>query len=483
MAKDSKDRYQSPLSGRYASEEMQRLFSDNRKFGAEGWRKIWLELARVQQAQGAPITNEQIAEILEHLSDPVDYTRVAELEKALRHDVVANAQAFGESCPIAKPIIALAATSCETTDNAELVIIRDALMLTLAALARLIDRLAQFAEKHKSLPTLGFTHYQSASLTTVGKRACMWNQNFLLDMEEVKWALETLRFRGLKGTTGTQEGLLKLFDGDHQKVLAAEKEFAAAFGFVQIFTITGQTYPRKMDSRVLHALSSIAQSASKMATDIRLLAHDKEIDEPFEESQKGSFGMPFKRNPMRSERASSLSRHTLGLQLEAQVTESVQWLERTLDDSADRRIYIPESFLTVDAILRIMQNVAEGLVVYPKVIERRIQEELPFMAVEEFVVAMVKAGADRFDCHERIRVHSMAAAGMVKNEGRPNDLLKRLREDDWFAPIHNSLESILDPKNFIGRAPQQVDEFLSQEVRPVLECYQDVLGGKSELSV
>lgn len=479
----ARDKYSSPLSGRYSSPEMLYLLSDDRKYGGKGWRKVWLELARAERAQGVAISDAQLDEIRAHLDDPINYERVAVLEKKHRHDVVSHALAFGELCPSAAGIINIGGTSCDTTDNVDLDIMREALGLIETGLARVIDRLARLAKKHRSLRTLGSTHYQAAPLTTFGKRACMWAQNFLLDLQFLEWVRGSLRFRGLKGATGTQASFLELFEGDHAKVLEAEKQFAAAFGFSDIFTITGQTYPRKVDSRILSVLGSIALSASKMGTDIRLLAHDKEVDEPFEQEQKGSFAMPFKLNPMRDERACSLSRIPMVMELAAQVTEAIQWLERSLDDSAARRIYVAESFLAVDAILRIMQNVAEGLVVHPKVMERRIKEELPFMAIEKFLVAMIKAGANRFECHERLRVHSMAAAGVVKNEGGNNDLLDRLRKDEYFGPIHGILDSLVDPASFLNRAPEQVDAFLEKEVGPALARFKDVLGGTAELSV
>ena len=479
----ARDRYISPLCGRYSSAEMQWLFSDDRKFGAEGWRKVWLELARAEQARGTLISDEQLAEMRVHLTDPIDYERAAVLEKQLRHDVVAHASAFGEICPTAKPIINIGGTSCETTDNVDLDIMREALRLILSGVVCVVDRLATFAKQYRELPTLGSTHYQAAMLVTVGKRACMWAQNFVMDLQFLEWVLDNFRFRGLKGATGTQASFLELFDGDHSKVLAAEKQFAEAFGFSEVFTITGQTYPRKVDSRVLSVLSSIANSAHKMANDIRLLVHDKEMDEPFEENQRGSFGMPHKKNPMRDERICSLARLPMVFELAAQITEAVQWLERTLDDSAGRRVYIAESFLATDAILKVVQNVTEGLVVYPQVIERRINEELPFMAIDKIQIAMVKSGADRMECSQRLRDHSMAAGAVVKIEGHPNDLISRLLGDPYFAPIHKSLFNMLNPKDFIGRAPEQVDQFLEQEVGPVLARYHQLLGGTAELSV
>jgi len=481
----ARDGYVSALSGRYASPEMQFLFSDDRKFsGGKGWRGIWYELARAQQAQGVDrITDAHLEEMAAHLDDPVDYGRVAVIEKELRHDVMANIRAFGEVCPGAAGVFPIAATSCDTTDNVEQVIMRDGLILIIKALARVIDRLTRFADEYKSLPTLGSTHYQAAALTTVGKRACMWAQNFLMDLEHLEWFMRSMRLRGLKGATGTQASFLELFEGDHTKVLAMEAHFAQALGFDRVFTITGQTYPRKVDSQVLGILSGIAQSVHKMALDIRLLAHDKEIEEPFGSKQVGSTAMPWKRNPMRVERGCSLSRIPLAMELVAQVTEGVQFLERSLDDSAARRVSIAEAFLGVDAILQIVQNVSEGLVVYPAVIRRRIDEELPFMAIETILVEMVKVGADRQECHEQLREHSQAAAAVVKNEGGSNDLLERIRADERFAPVHDRLDDLLDPSQFIGRAPQQVEAFLENEVKPALKPYRDVLGGTAELSV
>jgi len=481
----AKDRYESPLGGRYASPQMLFLFSDDRKFGGEmGWRGIWYQLALAERDHGVDcITEGMLDEMLSHLNDPIDYVRVAQIEKKNRHDVMANNLAYGEVCPGAKGIIALAATSCDTTDNVEQVIMREGMILVCKALARVIARLGRFAEQYKSLPTLGYTHYQPASLITVGKRACMWNQNYLMDLQHLQWLIGNMRLRGLKGATGTQASYLELFGGDHGRVLAAEKQFAAALGFNSVFTITGQTYTRKVDSWVLGALSSVAESVCKMAMDIRLLAHDKEIEEPFESGQIGSSAMAYKRNPMRCERACSLSRIPMAMGVVARITESIQFLERSLDDSAARRIAIAEAFLAVDAILRIIQNVSEGLVVYPAVIARRISDELPFMATEKFIIEMVSAGADRQECHEKIRVHSQEAGAVVKQQGKPNDLLERLLADPYFAPIHIRLEELCDPMSYVGRAPEQVDQFLEEEVKPALEPYKDELGVTAELSV
>lgn len=478
-----RDRYESPLCGRYASREMQELFSDDWKFGGEGWRRAWYELARVEHVLGAPVSEEQVADLLQHLNDPVDYAMAAALEKEKRHDVVAHALTLGHACPKAAPIIHLAATSCDVTDNVDLVQMRIGLGFLANGLARVINRLARFAEQYKSLPTLGYTHYQPASLTTVGKRACLWLQNFLMDLQHLEWVRAGIRLRGLKGATGTQDSFLTLFDGDHSKVVALDQSFTEAFGLARSFIITGQTYPRKVDTWVLNVLSGIAQSASKMGNDIRLLAHDEEVEEPREAGQVGSSAMPWKFNPMRNERSCSLSRLPLVFALAGAITESVQWLERSLDDSAARRVYIPESFLATDSILRVVQNVSEGLVVYPAVIARRIQEKLPFMAIEKFMVAMVKAGANRQECHERLRVLSHQASAAVRAEGGTNDLLDRIRADQYFTPIHDKLDQLLDPSTFIGRAPEQVIEFLKQEVEPVLAFYRTALDGSVELSV
>jgi len=464
---------------------MQGLFSDNQKFGGHnGWRGIWYFLACAQQAQGiSRITNKMREELLEHLYDPIDYARAAAIEQEIRHDVMAHQRLYGEVCSEAAGIIALAATSCDTTDNVELLIMRKGLILISQGLARVIDRLSRQGERYKNLATLGSTHYQNAAITTVGKRICMWAQNFLMDLKDVENLINTMRLRGLKGATGTQASFLELFDGDEAKVLAMERCFVDALGFDKVFTITGQTYPRKVDSQIMAVLSRIAQSASKMGFDMRLLAHDKEMEEPFESTQVGSSAMSWKRNPMRDERACSLSRLSLAFSLVTEMTESVQFLERSLDDSAARRVAIPESFLSVDAILRIMQNVSEGLVVYPAVIRRRLDEELPFMIIEKIIVEMVKAGANRQECHEKTRVHSQAAATAFKLEGKPNDLLERILGDEYFAPIHDRLAAMCDPNLFVGRAPQQVDQFLQEEVGPALEPYRAILEGLAQLSV
>lgn len=476
------DRYQSPLCGRYASVEMQQLFSDDWKFAT--WRRMWYVLAQVLQRLGLHITNAQLAEMAAHINSPIDYARVATLERVKRHDVMAHATAFGEVCPMAAPIIHLGATSCDITDNTELVQMRQAIDLVLVALARTIARMAQFAQQHRDLPTLGSTHYQAAALTTVGKRTCMWLQNLLIDFQELRRLRAILPFRGIKGATGTQDSFLTLFEGDHTKVVALDRLFTEAFEFNHALTITGQTYTRKLDTLVMNGLQGVGLSVHKLGTDIRLLAHDGEIKEPLAPGQIGSSAMPWKDNPMRDERGCSLGRLPIGYSLLAQITEAVQWLERTLDDSAGRRVYVPESFLAVDACLRIVQNVFEGMRVFPKVIQRRLEAQLPFIAMERMMMAMVREHAvNRQECHERLRQHARAAALVIEQDGGNNDLLDRIRDDEYFAPIHGDLDNLLQSTSFIGRAPQQVDQFLAEEVAPALEPYREALEGEAELTV
>ncbi len=474
------DSYDSPLATRYASREMAALFSDDRKF--QTWRKLWIELARAEQRLGLPITDAQLAEMEAHVVD-IDYDMARREEKKRRHDVMAHVHTFGHVAPSAAPIIHLGATSCYVTDNTDLIVMRDGLGLLCDKLARVIDRLARFAAKHKDLPTLGFTHFQAAQLTTVGKRACLWLQDLVIDLTRLERARGDLRFRGVKGTTGTQASFLSLFGGDHEKVEELDRLVTRAFGFPSAFIVTGQTYSRKIDADIVAALASLGATVHKMGTDLRLLAHLKEVEEPFEEDQIGSSAMAYKRNPMRSERACSIGRHLMTLVNDAYQTHAVQWMERTLDDSAARRVFIPEAFLSADAVLTILQNVCEGLVVYPQVVARHIRDELPFMATENIIMAMVAAGGSRQDCHERIRVLSHQAAARVKQEGLDNDLIARVRADAYFAPIHAKLDGIMDPATFIGRAPQQVDRFLAEEVRPAIAAYRDRLGGTSQLSV
>lgn len=474
------DRYQSPLVSRYASKEMSWNFSDNRKFRT--WRKLWLELARAEQRLGLPIKDQQIAAMEAHLED-IDYERAAEEERKRRHDVMAHVHTFAAAAPEAAAIIHLGATSCYVTDNTELLMLRDGLDILLPKLARVIDRLARFADNWKDQPTLGFTHFQPAQLTTVGKRACLWTQDLLMDLRNLQRLRSDLRFRGVKGTTGTQASFLTLFDGDHDKVEELDQLVSNAFGFAKSYAVTGQTYPRKVDCDILSTLGSLGASAHKIATDWRLLANLKEVEEPFEKDQIGSSAMAYKRNPMRAERCCALARHLMALVADAQHTAATQWMERTLDDSANRRISLAESFLSADIVLNILQNVSEGMVVYPAVISRRIREELPFMATENFIMAMVKAGGDRQEVHESIRVHSQAAAGVVKQQGGNNDLVERIRQDPFYAPIHDRLDSLLEPSTFVGRAPQQVTAFLRNEVQPALAPYTAILDGQAELAV
>ncbi|XP_035759108.1 adenylosuccinate lyase isoform X1 [Egretta garzetta] len=435
-----------------------------------------------QKSLGLPITDEQIQEMEANL-DNIDFKMAAEEEKKLRHDVMAHVHTFAHCCPKAAAIIHLGATSCYVGDNTDLIVLRDGFNLLLPKLARVISRLADFAEKYADLPTLGFTHYQPAQLTTVGKRCCLWIQDLCMDLQNLERARDDLRFRGVKGTTGTQASFLQLFEGDHSKVEELDRLVTAKAGFKRAYMVTGQTYSRKVDIEVLSVLASLGSSIHKICTDIRLLANLKEIEEPFEKDQIGSSAMPYKRNPMRSERCCSLARHLMTLVLDPLQTASVQWFERTLDDSANRRVCLAEAFLTADIILSTLQNISEGLVVYPKVIERRIRQELPFMATENIIMAMVKAGGNRQDCHEKIRVLSQQAAAVVKQEGGDNDFIARVRADPYFSPIHKQLESLLDPSSFTGRAPQQVAKFLKEEVRPALIPYQSKMGGKIELAL
>ncbi|MBA3709676.1 MAG: adenylosuccinate lyase [Planctomycetes bacterium] len=474
------DRYESPLASRYASPEMSALFSDDRKF--QTWRRLWIELARAERKLGLAIGEDQIHEMEAHVTD-IDYAMAKREEKKRRHDVMAHVHTFAAVAPSAAPIIHLGATSCYVTDNTDLIVMREGLTLLAVKLARVIDRLSAFAGKHRALPTLGFTHFQAAQLTTVGKRACLWLQDLLIDLRSLQRACGDLRFRGVKGTTGTQASFLALFDGDHGKVEELDRMVTSAFGFPSAFIVTGQTYTRKVDADIVAVLASLGASVHKMGTDLRLLAHLKEIEEPFEADQIGSSAMAYKRNPMRAERACALGRHLMALVADAHHTHAVQWMERTLDDSAARRVFIPEAFLAADAALGILQNICEGLVVYPQVIARRIRDELPFMATENIIMAMVAAGGSRQDCHERVRVLSHEAGARVKQEGLDNDLIARVRADAYFTPIHARLDAIMDPATFIGRAPQQVDRFLAEEVRPALTPFAGKLGGTSQLSV
>jgi len=473
----SHDDYVNPLISRYASREMSRIWSGRRKFTT--WRKLWVALAESEQALGLPISDTQLDELRSHLDD-IDFERAADYERRYRHDVMAHVHTYGDVCPVARPIIHLGATSCFVTDNTDLILIRDALLLVRARLLAAIDALAEFAGKYRDLACLGFTHLQPAQPTTVGKRACLWAQDLVLDVEEIDHRLQRLCARGVKGTTGTQASFLKLFDGDHEKVRQLERLVADKMGFTTTYAVTGQTYPRKVDAQTIDALSGIAQSAHKIATDLRLLAHRKEIEEPFEKDQIGSSAMAYKRNPMRSERICGLARFVLSLQSSPAQTVATQWMERTLDDSANRRLVIPQAFLGVDAVLILLHNVADGLVAYPQVIAKNMGEELPFMATENILMAAVAAGGDRQELHERIRQHSQAAACVVKQEGRTNDLLQRLAADPAFAAI--DLEAVVDARQFVGRAPEQVDDFLAEVVAP-LQANRGAAAPSSEVTV
>ncbi len=461
-----KDRYESPLCSRYASKEMQFVFSPDMKFTT--WRKLWIALAKAEQKMGLDITDEQIAELQAHVND-IDYDLAAKYELECRHDVMSHIKAYGDQCPKAKGIIHLGATSCYVGDNTDIIIMREALKIVRHKLIHTIKLMSDFAKKYKDLPTLAFTHFQPAQPTTVGKRATLWINELCLDLDELDFVMGSLKMLGSKGTTGTQASFKELFDGDFDKILAVDKFVANEFGFDDTFTVSGQTYSRKIDTRVLNLLSSIAQSAHKFSNDIRLLQHLKEVEEPFEKGQIGSSAMAYKRNPMRSERIASLANYVICDAQNPALTASTQWFERTLDDSANKRISIPEGFLAVDAILNLMMNVSNGLVVYDKVIAKHLAAELPFMATENILMDAVKLGGDRQELHEHIRVHSMAAAKRVKAEGLDNDLLARIANDEKFGMSIEQLESIMKPSNFVGMAPQQVDLFLNTVVRPILE--------------
>ena len=473
--------YESPLSSRYASEEMLYLFSADKKFST--WRKLWVALARAEMELGLPVTQEQVDELEAHIYD-IDYEKAAQWEKKLRHDVMAHVHTYGELCPKAMPIIHLGATSCYVGDNTDVILMREGLILVRNKLVQVLDALAKFAREYKALPTLGFTHFQAAQLVTVGKRASLWMNDLLLDLEEVEHRISTLKLLGSKGTTGTQASFLELFNGDHEKVKELERKIAAEMGFDGVVPVSGQTYSRKMDYSVLSVLSGIAQSASKFATDMRLLCHLKEVEEPFEKNQIGSSAMPYKRNPMRCERICSLARYVIVDAGNPAVTAATQWFERTLDDSANKRISVPEAFLAVDAILNIYRNVASGLVVHPKVIEKHVLEELPFMASENIMMDAVVRGGDRQELHERIRVLSQEAGRNVKDLGLSNNLIDLIAADPAFGMTKEELTAHLEPSRYIGRCPEQVEEFLTEAVQPVLEKYADVLGEKeTELKV
>lgn len=476
-----KPTYESPLASRYASEEMLYLFSPDCKFRT--WRRLWIALARAEHMLGLPVSDEQIAELEAHWDD-INYDRADDWERKLRHDVMAHIHAYGEQCPNAMPIIHLGATSCYVTDNTDIIIMRSALELIAGKVLLAIEKLADFAEKYADMPTLGFTHFQPAQLVTVGKRATLWIRDLMSDFEEIEYRISTLKLLGSKGTTGTQASFLELFEGDHEKVKQLERLIAKEMGFEKFEPVSGQTYSRKVDSLVLNTLQGVAESASKFATDVRLLSHLKEIEEPFESKQVGSSAMPYKRNPMRCERICALSRYVMIDALNPAVTSATQWFERTLDDSANKRISTAEAFLATDAILGILINVAGGLTVHPKVIEKHIMEELPFMASENILMDAVKAGGDRQELHEKIRLHSLDAGHAVKDEGKPNDLIERIAADPAFGMSEEQLRAGLEPSRYIGRSAEQTREYLADEVRPTIEKNKARLPKKeSELKV
>ncbi len=472
------DTYSNPLISRYASQEMGQLWGSQRKCST--WRKLWVALAESEQELGLAITDSQIAEMRDNV-DNIDFGTAARYEKRLRHDVMAHVHAYADQCPDACAIIHLGATSCFVTDNTDLILLRESLSLISQRLASVIDRLGKFATSQRATACLGFTHLQPAQPTTVGKRACLWAYDLAIDLQEIEHRLHCLRARSTKGTTGTQGSFLKLFQGDHQKVRRLEQMVAEKIGFNATYVVTGQTYPRKVDSQILDALSGVAQSSHKTATDMRILAHRKEIEEPFETEQIGSSAMAYKRNPMRAERICALSRFVMSLPSNAAHTAATQWMERTLDDSANRRLTIPQAFLAVDAVLLLYQNVVSGMVVYPQVIAKHLAEELPFMATENILMAAVAAGGDRQELHERIRKHSQAAAAVVKQQGQPNDLLQRLEADPAFADVNWDLT--MDQSQFVGCAPEQVDDFVSDVVEPIRQRYSEYLGGEAAVLV
>ena len=476
----STDRYQSPLSERYASKEMQYIFSPDMKFRT--WRKLWIALAETEKELGLDITDEQIAE-LKAFQDDINYDVAKEREKIVRHDVMSHVYAYGVQCPKAKPIIHLGATSCYVGDNTDIIVMTEALRLVKKKLVNVIAQLADFAQQYKSLPTLAFTHFQPAQPTTVGKRATLWAQEFLMDLEDLDYVLSSMKLLGSKGTTGTQASFLELFDGDQEKIDKIDPMIAEKMGFTSCVAVSGQTYSRKTDTRVLNVLAGIAASAHKMSNDIRLLQHLKEVEEPFEKTQIGSSAMAYKRNPMRSERIASLSRYVLCDALNPAITSSCQWFERTLDDSANKRLSIPEGFLAVDGILDLCLNVTDGLKVYPKVIEKRLMAELPFMATENIMMDAVKAGGDRQELHEKIRTLSMEAARNVKEEGKENNLLELIAEDPSFNMSLEDLKKSMDPSRYIGRSIEQVERFVETVVNPVLEANKELLGVKAEINV
>jgi len=474
------DRYISPFSTRYSSDEMQYIFSDDNKFRT--WRRLWIALAKAEKRQGLDITDEQIAQLEAH-ADDINYEDAIAREKLVRHDVMSHVYAYGLQCPDAKGIIHLGATSCYVGDNTDVIVMRQGLELVRKKLIGVLALLADFAREYKDMPCLAYTHCQPAQLTTVGKRATLWMNEFYMDLEELDARIAHLALRGAKGTTGTQASFMELFEGDEEKIKAMEADITAQMGFDKVVPVSGQTYSRKVDYQVLSALAGIAQSAMKMATDIRLLANFKEMEEPFEKNQIGSSAMPYKRNPMRCERICALSRYLMVDVLNPAFTTGTQWFERTLDDSANKRVAMAEGFLAADAILNILLNISDGLVVYPKVVRSRVMAELPFMASENIMMKAVKKGGDRQELHERLRQHAIAAAAQVKQEGLPNDMIARVEADPAFGLTREEIEAELQPEAFTGRAPHQVEEFLANVIQPVLDANQDALGQKAELNV
>lgn len=475
-----RDSYNTPLNSRYASKEMSYVFSDDMKF--KTWRKLWVALAEGEKELGLNITDEQIKELKDNV-DNINYDVATQREKETRHDVMSHVYAYGVQCPNAKGIIHLGATSCYVGDNTDLIIMKEAMLIIRKKLINVIKHLSDFAIKYKGLPTLGFTHLQPAQLTTVGKRATLWMQDLLLDLENLDFVIDTLKFRGVKGTTGTQASFMELFNGDEEKIKALDKFVTERMGFKESYKVTGQTYSRKIDSIILNTLSEIAQSAYKFSNDLRLLQSMKEIEEPFEKNQIGSSAMAYKRNPMRSERMSSLARFVVVTSLNPAITASTQWFERTLDDSANKRLSVSEAFLALDGVLNLYINVSSNLVVYEKVIEAHVNSELPFMATENILMEEVKMGGDRQELHEKIRLHSMEAAKRVKEEGLNNDLIERIIKDSSFSIDEEKAKSILDAKNFTGRAEGQVIDFINECIKPILEDNKELLGQNVEITV
>ncbi|WP_347992337.1 adenylosuccinate lyase [uncultured Eubacterium sp.] len=474
------DRYKSPLSERYASKEMQYIFSPDMKF--KTWRKLWIALAESEMELGLNITQEQIDELKAH-ADDINYDVAKEREKLVRHDVMSHVYAYGQQCPKAKGIIHLGATSCYVGDNTDIIIMTEALKLVRKKLINVINELAKFADKYKSQPTLAFTHFQPAQPTTVGKRATLWLMELKLDLDDLNYMIDSMMLLGSKGTTGTQASFLELFEGDHEKIKELENKIAKKMGFEKCFPVSGQTYSRKMDTRVLNVVAGIAASAHKFSNDIRLLQHLKEIEEPFEKNQIGSSAMAYKRNPMRSERIASLANYVMVTALNPAITSATQWFERTLDDSANKRLSVPECFLAIDGILDLYLNVVDGLVVYPKVIEKRLMSELPFMATENIMMDAVKAGGDRQEMHEKIRTLSMEAGKNVKEKGLDNNLLELIANDPSFNMSLEDLQKTMDPSKYVGRSPEQVEEFLRDEIQPILDANKEILGLTATINV